>query len=99
MADFSDGGPPGTSCRDCNHFADEIAVRTGINAIERARAGCAIWAQKMAHAAPSPRRDIRLCRSCKHFEQASGVSSRCFIVDAAGVMYRIDSQKQGPDAR
>jgi hypothetical protein len=25
MADFS-GGPAGTYCRDCNHFADEIAV-------------------------------------------------------------------------
>src|SRR5262245_29053049 len=44
MADFSGGGPAGTYCRDCHHFADEIAVQTGINAIERAREVCATWA-------------------------------------------------------
>ena len=37
MADFSGGGPAGTYCRDCNHFADEIAVQTGINTIEKTR--------------------------------------------------------------
>ena len=46
MADFSGGGPAGTYCRDCNHFADEIAVQTGINTIEKTRFGCVIWAQK-----------------------------------------------------
>ena len=71
MADFSGGGPAGTYCRDCNHFADKIAVQTGINTIEKTRFGCVIWAQRMAHAAPSPRRDIRLCPSCKHFEKAA----------------------------
>ena len=59
MADFSGGGPAGTCCRDCDHFADEIAVQTGINTIEKTRSGCVIWARRMAHAAPSPRRDIR----------------------------------------
>jgi hypothetical protein len=109
MADFCGGGPAGTYCRDCNHFADEIAVQTEINAIEKTRAGCAIWAQRMAHAAPSPRRDIRLCPSCKHFEKAANASPRCFIIDRAGVSYRLESmpedlrgwllQKQTRDAR
>jgi hypothetical protein len=109
MADFSGGGPAGTYCRDCNHFADEIAVQTGIDATERTRAGCVLWARKMAHAAPSARRDIRLCRSCKHFEEAADASPRCFIIDRAGMSYRLDSmpddlkgwllQKQKRDAR
>jgi hypothetical protein len=91
MADFSGEGPANTYCRDCNHFADKIAVRTGINTIEKTRFGCVIWAQKMAHAAPSPRRDIRLCRSCKHFEKPADASPRCFIIDSAGTRYRPDS--------
>jgi hypothetical protein len=109
MADFSGGGPAGTYCRDCNHFADEIAVQTGINAIERTRAGCMIWARKMGHAAPSPRRDIRLCRSCKHFEVPADASPRCFIIDSAGTSYKLVSmpedlkgwlrQKHNGDAR
>src|SRR4051794_39354325 len=56
MADFSGGGPAGWYCQDCVHFTDEIAVQTGIDRIERTREGCAIWAKKMAHAAPSARR-------------------------------------------
>jgi hypothetical protein len=48
MADFCGGGPAGTYCRDCNHFADEIAVQTGINTIEKTRSGCMIWVRKMA---------------------------------------------------
>jgi hypothetical protein len=109
MADFSGEGPAGTYCRDCNHFADEIAVQTGINTIEKTRSGCVIWAQRKAHAAPSPRRDIRLCPSCKHFEQAANASPRCFIIDGGGVSDRLDSmpedlqgwllQKQKRDAR
>ena len=91
MADFAGEGPDGTYCRDCNHFADEIAVQTRIDAVEKARAGCAKWAQRMAHAAPSPRRDIRLCRSCKHFERLTDNSDRCFIIDMAGVTYRCSS--------
>jgi hypothetical protein len=94
MADFSGGGPAGTYCRDCDHFADAIAVQTGIDAIERTRAGCAMWAQEMAHAAPSPRRDIRLCRSCKHFAEAADASPRCFIIDFAGMSYRLDSMPE-----
>jgi hypothetical protein len=94
MADFSGEGPAGTYCRDCNHFAEEIAVQTGINAIERTRSGCVIWAQKMAHAAPSARCDIRLCLSCKHFEEAADASPRCFIIDRAGMSYRLDSMPE-----
>src|SRR5262245_23411832 len=90
MADFSGGGPAGTYCRDCNHFADEIAVQIGINAIEKTRVGCALWARSMAHAAPSPRRDIRLCRSCKHFEEPTDTSPRCCIIDMSGMSYRLD---------
>ena len=91
MADFCGEGPAGTYCRDCNHFADEIAVQTGINNVEKTRFGCMIWAQRMAHAAPSPRRDIRLCRSCKHFEEPADATPRCFIFDSAGTSYRRDS--------
>jgi hypothetical protein len=91
MADFCGGGPANTYCRDCNHFADEIAVQTGINSIERTRAGCVIWTQTMGHAAPSPRRDIRLCPSCKHFEKAANASPRCFIMDSGGTSYRLDT--------
>jgi hypothetical protein len=94
MADFSGEGPAGTHCRDCNHLADKIAVQTGIDAIERTRGGCVIWAQRKAHAAPSPRRDIRLCRSCKHFEDAAGASPRCFIIDSAGMSHRLDSMPE-----
>jgi hypothetical protein len=109
MADFTGGGPAGTYCRDCNHFANEIAVQTGINTIEKTRFGCMIWAQRMAHAAPSPRRDIRLCPSCKHFEKAANATPRCFIIDRGGVSDRLESmpedlrgwllQKQKRDAR
>jgi hypothetical protein len=88
MADFSGGGPAGTYCQDCNHFADEIAVQTGINTIEKTRSGCVVWARRMAHAAPSPRRDIRLCPSCKHFENAPDASPRYFIIDRGGVSDR-----------
>ena len=109
MADFSGEGPAGTYCRDCSYFADEIAVQAGIDAIEKTRSGCVIWAQRKAHAAPSSRRDIRLCPSCKHFEKAADASPRCNIIDCAGTSYRLDSmptdpkrwllQKQKRDAR
>ena len=91
MADFSGGGPAGTYCQDCDHFGDEIAVQVGVNRMETTRAGCVIWARRMAHAAPSPRRDIRLCPSCKHFEKAAGASPRCFVIDMAGKDHRVAS--------
>ena len=90
VADFSGEGRAGTYCRDCNHFADEIAVQTGIDAIEKTQSGCVIWAQRKAHVAPSPRRDIRLCPSCKHFEKAADASPRCNIIDSAGTSYGVD---------
>ena len=109
MADFSGEGPAGTYCRDCNHFADEIAVQTGINTIERTRVRLRDLGAENGHAAPSPRRDIRLCPSCKHFEKPADASPRCFIIDSAGMSYRLDSmpedlkgwllQKQKRDAR
>jgi hypothetical protein len=94
MADFSGEGPPGMYCRDCNHFADKIAVQTSNNTIEKTRFGCVIWAQKMTHATPSPRRDIRLCPSCKHFEKAADATPRCFIIDSAGMSHRLDSMPE-----
>jgi hypothetical protein len=96
MADFSGGGPAGTYCRDCNHFAAELAVQVAPDVIERAQSGCAIWAQRMAHAAPLPRSDIRLCSSCKHFEKSADKSPRCFIIDSAGTSYRLDSMPKDP---
>jgi hypothetical protein len=94
MADFAGGGPAGTYCRDCKHFADKIAVQTGINTIEKTRFGCVIWARRMGHAAPSPRRDIRLCPSCKHFEEPADAMPRCFIIDSAGTSYSVDSMPE-----
>jgi len=98
MADFSGEGPAGTYCRDCSHFAEKIAVQTGINTIEKTQFGCVIWAQRMAHAAPSPRRDIRLCPSCKHFEQPANALPRRFIIDIAGISHRVDRMPEDPKA-
>ena len=96
MADFSGGGPAGAYCQDCSHFASEIAVQTGIDAIERTRNGCVLYSRRMGQAGPSPRRDIRLCRSCKYFEEAADASPRCFIVDMAGMSYRLGSMPEDP---
>src|SRR5262249_5786653 len=90
MADFAGEGPANSYCRDCRHLVDEIAVETGINAIERKRSVCVVWAQRMGHAAPSARRDIRLCASCKNFERPADASPRCCIIDTAGKIYRLD---------
>jgi hypothetical protein len=94
MASFRGDGPSGTCCRDCDHFADDIAVQTGINSIERTRSGCVLWAQRMAHAARSPRRDIRLCASCKHFEKAANAPPRCAVIDRAGVSVRLTTMPE-----
>ena len=94
MADFSGGGPAGTYCQDCSHFASKIAVQTGIDAIERTRNGCALWSRRTGHAASSPRRDVRLCRSCKYFEKPTDASPRCFIIDMAGMSYRLESMPE-----
>jgi len=109
MASFCGEGLAGTYCRDCAHFADEIAVQTGSNSIEKKKAGCEVWAQRQGHAAPSPRRDIRLCPSCKHFEKPANATRRCFIIDSTGISHRVDSmpedvrawlrQMPTPDAR
>ena len=88
MASFADGGPPGTLCRDCSHFADELAVQTGADSIEKARGGCVLWARRMAHAAPSARLDIRLCRSCKHFE-AADAAPPFVVIDVRGEVHRL----------
>lgn len=98
MAGFSGAGPKGTYCRDCAHFGDKIAVQTGSNTIEKAKAGCEVWAQRMGHAAPSPWRDIRLCPSCKHFEKATDPTPRCFIIDVAGIIHRLEDMPEDPRA-
>jgi hypothetical protein len=91
MAGFSGSGPAGTYRQDCRHFADEIAIQTGVDVIESARRGCAIWALRMAHAVPSPQRDIRSCCSCKHFEEAANGLPRLFVIDIAGRVHRLES--------
>jgi hypothetical protein len=93
MAGFSGGGPVGTYCRDCNHFGEKIAVQKGIDAIEKTRDGCVVWASRMGHAAPLPRHDIRLCCSCKHFE-AADASPRFFVIDMAGEVHRLTTMPE-----
>ena len=66
MASYAGEGPAGTYCRDCVHFG-VVAVQTGVDDVEINRTGCAIYAQRMGHAAPTTRRDIRLFPACKHF--------------------------------
>jgi hypothetical protein len=88
MASFADEGPMGKYCKDCGYFG-EIAVQRTADAIEKNPAGCVFWAQRMGHAAPTTRRDIRFCAACKHFV-AADEAVRCFIVDQAGVVYGID---------
>jgi len=94
MAGFSGAGPKGTYCQDCVHFADEIAVQTSSNTIEKTKAGCEVWAQRMGHAAPSPRRDIRLCPSCKLYEKPADATPRCFIIDSTGSSRRVESMPE-----
>ena len=88
MASFAGEGPVGKFCRNCDHFG-EVAVQRTVDAIEMNPTGCALYAQRMGHAAPTRRRDIRLCADCKHFEPADEVTRR-FIVDQAGGVHRIE---------
>lgn len=86
IASYAGEGPKGKYCEDCDYFG-EVAVQRTPDTIEKNPAGCALWAQRMRHAAPVPRRDIRLCPSCKYFEPADGAPRR-FFVDQAGVWRR-----------
>ncbi|GEP60935.1 hypothetical protein [Reyranella soli] len=88
MASYAGEGPAGTYCRDCVHFG-VVAVQTGVDDVEINRTGCVIYAHYMRHAAPTTRRDIRLCASCKHFA-AAGDSERTFIIDRAGVVHHVE---------
>jgi hypothetical protein len=88
MASYAGEGPAGTYCRDCAHFG-EVVVQTGVDDVEINRTGCAIYAQRMGHAAPTTRRDIRLFPACKHFV-AGDESKRHFIIDRAGVVHRVE---------
>jgi hypothetical protein len=83
MASYAGEGQDGTYCKDCAYFG-EVVVQWSLDDIEKNAAGCVLWAQRMGHAAPVPRRDIRLCPSCKYFEPADGAPRR-FFVDQAGV--------------
>ena len=60
--------------------------------VPSARPGCVIWLGM--HAVPSPRCDIRLYPSCKHFEKAANATPRCFIIDRGGVSDRLDSMPE-----
>jgi hypothetical protein len=79
MASYAGEGPAGTYCRECDHFG-VVAVQTGVDDVEINRTGCAIYAQRMGHAAPTTRRDIRLFPACKHFA-VGDESKRHFIID------------------
>jgi hypothetical protein len=88
MASYAGEGPAGAYCRDCAHFG-VVAVQTGVDDVEINRTGCAIYAQRMGHAAPTARRDIGLCPACKHFV-AGDESKRHFIVDRAGLVHGVN---------
>ena len=88
MASYAGEGPAGTYCRDCGHFG-EVAVQTGVDDVEINRTGCALYGQRMGHAAPTTRRDIRFCAACKHFA-AGGEAKRHFIIDRAGVVHSVE---------
>jgi hypothetical protein len=89
MASYAGEGPVGKYCKDCGHFG-EVAVQRSPDATEKNSTGCAIYAQHMGHAAPTPRRDIRFCAACKHFVAASE-SIRRFIVDQTGAVHRVQN--------
>lgn len=93
MASYAGGGPAGAHCRDCGHFG-VVAVQAGVDKVEINRTGCTIYAQRMGHAAPTTRRDIRLSAACKHF-MAAEEANRHFIVDRAGGVHRVE--KLPPD--
>ncbi len=88
MASYTGEGPAGTYCKDCAYFG-EIAVQVTPNAVEKNPAGCAIYTQHMGHAAPTRRRDISLCASCRFFENADEPMRR-IIVDQAGEIHRVE---------
>lgn len=88
MASYAGQGPTGSYCRDCVYFG-EVAVQTGVDDVEINRTGCAIYAQRMGHAAPTTCRDIRLCRACKHFV-AADEAKRHFIIDRAGDVHPVE---------
>jgi hypothetical protein len=90
MASYAGEGPAGTYCRDCAQFG-VVAVQTGVDDVEINRTGCVLYAQRMGHAAPAPRRDIRLCAACKHFAAADEAAPRVFVVDHAGAICRIQN--------
>jgi hypothetical protein len=93
MASYAGEGPAGCYCKSCACFGS-VAVQTGVDDVEINRTGCAIYAQRMGHAAPTTRRDIRLCAACKHFVPGDE-SKRHFIIDRAGVVHR--AEKLPPD--
>jgi hypothetical protein len=93
MASYAGEGPAGARCRDCLHFGT-VAVQAGVDVVEINRTGCAIYAQRMGHAAPTTRRDIGLCSACKLFV-AADEANRHFIVDRAGAVHRVE--KLPPD--
>ena len=69
-------------------------MQTGVDDVEINRTGCAIYAQRMGHAAPTTRRDIRFFPACKYFV-AGDKPRRHFIIDRAGVVHRVE--KLPPD--
>jgi hypothetical protein len=88
MASYAGEGPAGCYCKSCACFG-VVAVQTGVDDVEINRTGCAIYAQRMGHAAPTTRRDIRFCAACKHF--VPGDESKLhFIIDRAGVVHRVE---------
>jgi hypothetical protein len=88
MASYAGEGPAGSYCQDCVYFG-EVAVQTGVDDLEINRTGCVIYAQHMGHAAPTTRRDIRLCPACKHFV-AADESKRHIIIDRADGVHRVE---------
>jgi hypothetical protein len=89
MASFSGEGPAGKYCKDCAHFGG-VAVQRGPDAIETNPAGCALYAQRVGHAAPTSRRDIRFFASCRHFNMPADDRARHFVIDQSGAVHPVE---------
>jgi hypothetical protein len=88
MASYAGEGPANKYCKDCVFFG-KVAVQRGVDDVEINRTGCVIYAQRMGHAAPTTKRDIRLSPACRHFV-AGDDSRRQFIVDRAGAVHPVN---------
>lgn len=91
MASYAGEGPHGRVCRDCHWYGTVRVTRPDLDTVENAIGVCALWAQRMGHAAPSANVDISLCNSCALFLEPRA-EARTFVIDPAGTMVLLGEQ-------